>query len=73
MFPFLVNSDLQVYIFGLHRDESKMKPKDFQIERIYTGMIANFVRSGDPSYNGYKWNPWENDKRNYFLIGKFFS
>lgn len=46
-----------------------MTPKDYEIERIFTGMIANFVNYGDPSYYGYQWAEWQQEKRNYFDIG----
>lgn len=49
-----------------------MTKKDYQIERIYSGIIANFINYGSPSYRGYEWKPWTPEKRNYFLIGKPF-
>jgi len=47
---------------------NKFSEKDKKIQQIYSGMFADFIKSGDPSppYNN-KWEPTD-DRNNYFKI-----
>uniref|UniRef100_A0A914V9A8 Carboxylic ester hydrolase n=1 Tax=Plectus sambesii TaxID=2011161 RepID=A0A914V9A8_9BILA len=56
-----------VYVMGLHYN--KFTPKDQQIRKVYSGVFADFVISGDPSPPTHreKWQPTD-DRNNYFRI-----
>ncbi|CAI2355163.1 unnamed protein product [Caenorhabditis sp. 36 PRJEB53466] len=61
------HSEDLIYTFGTHR--AVMAPKDYEIERIYSGMFANFVNFGDPSPSEQqKWQPYSEKNREYFHI-----
>ncbi|CAJ0941005.1 unnamed protein product, partial [Mesorhabditis belari] len=45
-----LHSEDYIYVFGLHRGE--FVEKDYEVERVYTGIIANFVKHHNPSFEG---------------------
>lgn len=48
---------------------SEYNEGDFQREKMYSGIIANFVNFGNPMYEEQKWIPWNKNRREYFVIG----
>ncbi|EGT59079.1 hypothetical protein CAEBREN_31994 [Caenorhabditis brenneri] len=61
------HSEDLIYVLGTAR--GTFIPKDYVIEKIYSGMIANFVNFGDPSPS--KEQPWLQytpENREHFLI-----
>ncbi|CAL2046082.1 unnamed protein product [Caenorhabditis brenneri] len=61
------HSEDLIYVLGTAR--GTFLPKDYVIEKVYSGMIANFVNFGDPSPS--KKQPWLQytpENREHFLI-----
>ncbi|KAF1753774.1 hypothetical protein GCK72_020331 [Caenorhabditis remanei] len=61
------HSEDLIYIFGTHR--GVMQPKDYIIEKFYSGIFADFINFEDPSPS--KEQPWLQytpEKREYFVI-----
>jgi len=52
--------------YGLRK--GAFTPKDVEIQRIYSGLFADFANYGDPSPLNQTWNKFDGDKNNYFLI-----
>uniref|UniRef100_A0A1I7U4Q0 COesterase domain-containing protein n=1 Tax=Caenorhabditis tropicalis TaxID=1561998 RepID=A0A1I7U4Q0_9PELO len=60
-----IHSEDFAYIFGVHRT-SNFTEKDLQIERIFTGMLTDFVNFGEPK--GDDWTRLNPEIMNYFDI-----
>ncbi|GMS87695.1 hypothetical protein PENTCL1PPCAC_9870 [Pristionchus entomophagus] len=62
------HSEDYVYILGMHR--GNFTPKDYEIENIYSGMVLNFVKTGNPSLGKGQpaWKPFNKIGRNYYEI-----
>lgn len=59
----------QYYI--MTNEDRNYTEADYHRVHIHSGMIANFVNTGNPSWKGQAWTPWSKSDRNYFVIGKF--
>ncbi|CAD6188027.1 unnamed protein product [Caenorhabditis auriculariae] len=61
------HSEEFVYILGINR--GLFEEKDYVIEKIFSGMVANFVNSGDPSPSEeQKWPVWSEQGNEFFHI-----
>ncbi|CAB03272.2 Carboxylic ester hydrolase [Caenorhabditis elegans] len=61
------HSEDLIYVFGTHR--GIFAPKDYIIEKIYSGMFADFVNFENPLPSGdQKWNQYTKENREHFLI-----
>lgn len=61
------HSEDLIYTFGTSR--GPFVAKDYVIERIYSGMLANFINFEDPSPSKtQQWRQYTQEKREYFLI-----
>ncbi|GMR40551.1 hypothetical protein PMAYCL1PPCAC_10746 [Pristionchus mayeri] len=62
------HSEDYVYILGMHR--GNFTKKDYEIEKIYSGMVMNFVKTGypNPGEGQPKWKPFSKLGRDYYEI-----
>lgn len=61
------HSEDLIYVIGTAR--GAFQPKDYVIEKIYSGMIADFINFEDPSPSkSQQWIPYTSLKREHFLI-----
>lgn len=63
------NFSFQIYIFGELR--GVWTPRDINISLIYSGFVADFVKTGNPSSGNNQWKPWDYKLNNYFKISEF--
>ncbi|CAI5450772.1 unnamed protein product [Caenorhabditis angaria] len=68
--PAPMHSEDLVYVFGTHRKSEKMKMKDYLIEKVYSGIFADFVNFKKPLENeNENWEIFEeNNGARYFEI-----
>ncbi|KAF8357574.1 hypothetical protein PRIPAC_92569 [Pristionchus pacificus] len=62
------HSEDYVYILGMHR--GNFSAKDYEIEKIYSGMVLNFVKTGypNPGKGQPAWKPFTKLGRDYYQI-----
>ncbi|GMS87345.1 hypothetical protein PENTCL1PPCAC_9520, partial [Pristionchus entomophagus] len=62
------HSEDYVYILGMHR--GNFTPKDYEIEKIYSGMVLNFVKTGNPNLGASQplWKPFSKLGGDYYEI-----
>ncbi|CAJ0578984.1 unnamed protein product, partial [Mesorhabditis spiculigera] len=59
------HSEDYIYVMGIHR--GPFTPKDWENERVYSGIVADFIKGKDLSRHYRPWKPWDRD-RNYLRI-----
>ncbi|CAJ0581100.1 unnamed protein product, partial [Mesorhabditis spiculigera] len=61
-----LHSEDFIYIFGMHR--GIFKEKDYEVERIYTEILANFVKYHSPSFGNVSFPRYTTDGMEHLVI-----